>query len=141
MKNRETRLSCLCPSAPCERGATLLGVVQPSGRVAFLPPGLGVDDEFARLSQGKGNPSAVRFRFSSRCAETACAHWREHRCGALDEVRAHLAPYGDPENLPQCAIRSQCRWHRQDGNSACSVCPLVITDLMAVGVETAMASV
>lgn len=125
MMKRET---ILCPCARCEPGANLLGVVQPSGRVAFLPPGLGVDEEFSRLA-GQERRSSVRFRYSANCAESACAHWQDRRCAALDQVRAHLAPYAETTTA-QCSIRPECRWHQQAGDAACAVCPLVTTDLM-----------
>jgi hypothetical protein len=34
-----------------------------------------------------------------------------------------------PESVPNCTIRSNCRWFDQTGYNACRVCPLVITDL------------
>jgi len=106
----------------------LLGVVQPSGRVAFLPPGFGVDEEFSRL---QGSPSsAVRFRYSSPCVQSACLHWQGQRCAALDQVRAHLAPYALTSSA-SCSIRPQCVWYQQGGDAACAVCPLVTGDLMA----------
>lgn len=120
----------LCPSARCEPGASLLGVIQPSGRVTFLPPGLGVDEEFSRLA-GQERCTSVRFRYSARCTESACAHWKGRRCAALDQVRAHLAPYADTA-AARCSIRPECRWHQQAGDAACAVCPLVTTDLMVL---------
>lgn len=131
MENRETPL---CPAARCEPGAHLLGVVQPSGRVAFLPPGVRVDEEFSQLAAQPGSSPKVRFRYSSPCAESACHHWQGQRCAALDEVRAHLAPFAQTSSA-SCSIRPQCRWHQQAGDAACAVCPLVITDLMAVEEE------
>lgn len=121
MEKRETTL---CPSARCEPGASLLGVIQPSGRVAFLPPGLGVDEEFSRLA------GQERFRYSSRCVGS-CVHWQGRRCTALDQVRAHLAPYAETTTA-RCSIRPECRWHQQAGDAACAVCPLVTTDLMVL---------
>jgi hypothetical protein len=31
--------------------------------------------------------------------------------------------------LPECSIRSECRWFYQSGVEACAICPEVITDL------------
>jgi hypothetical protein len=31
--------------------------------------------------------------------------------------------------LPQCAIRSTCRWYSERGAADCEVCPLVVTDI------------
>jgi len=125
----EKRESSLCPAARCEPGARLVGVVQPSGRVAFLPPGARVDEEFSQLAARPA--STVRFRYGSCCAESACSHWRGQRCAALDEVRAHLAPFAQTSSS-SCSIRPQCRWHQQAGDAACAVCPLVTAEMMAV---------
>jgi hypothetical protein len=121
----------LCPCAPCEIGANLLGVVQPDGRLAYLPPGIGVDAELSRAVR-QNRPAEVAFRYSSRCVESRCQHWRDQRCTALDEVRSHLSGFARTAELPACGIRSQCRWHAQAGDSACAVCPLVSSDLMAL---------
>jgi hypothetical protein len=128
----EKRESSLCPAARCEPGAHLVGVVQPSGRVAFLPPGARVDEEFFQLANRPA--STVRFRYGSRCAESGCAHWQGKRCAALEEVRAHLAPFAQTSSA-NCSIRPQCRWHQQAGDAACAVCPLVTAELMAVEEE------
>ena len=103
--------------------------MQPSGRVAFLPPGARVDEEFSQLAARP--TSTVQFRYGSCCAESACAHWRGQRCAALDEVRAHLAPFAQTSSS-SCSIRPQCRWHQQAGDAACAVCPLVTAEMMAV---------
>lgn len=129
LSRTEKRESSLCPAARCEPGAHLVGVVQPSGRVAFLPPGGRVDEEFSRLASCP--QSTVRFRYASRCTESACCHWQGQRCAALDEVRAHLAPFAQT-TAPHCAIRPQCHWHQQAGDAACAVCPLVITEMMVL---------
>jgi hypothetical protein len=128
MSGRET---VRCPSARCAPGAVLLGVVGADGRVAFLPPGYMVDEAFARIARQGRNPES-RFRFGGRCVEGACAQWSGDRCTVLDQVRAEepalaLAAGAAPA---RCAIREHCRWHRQDGDAACAVCPLVITDLL-----------
>ena len=117
----------LCPCARRVPGANLLGVVQTGGRVKFLPPGLLVDEETARLDR----PSEVQFRYSSRCVEGTCLHWRDRRCTAVDEVRDHLAPYA-LTSTASCSIRPQCQWHLQAGDAACAVCPLVAGELMAL---------
>ena len=50
---------------------------------------------------------------------------------ALDEVRAHLAPFAQT-SAASCSIRPQCSWHQQAGDAACAVCPLVTGEMMAV---------
>ncbi len=121
-----------CPCARREPGASLLGVVQPSGRVKFLPPGLTMDEGITRLDR----PSEVEFRYSAPCRESSCLHWRKKRCTALDEVRSHLSAFA-LTTTPSCPIRSRCCWHHQAGDAACAVCPLVTGELMALedGIE------
>jgi hypothetical protein len=128
----EKREFILCPSARREPGAHLLGVVQPSGRVKFLPAGIAVDEATARLER----PSEVQFRYSAPCRQSGCLHWRNRSCTALDEVREHFAPFA-VTSTSSCGIRHQCLWYQQAGDAACAVCPLVAGELMALeeGIE------
>ncbi len=118
-----------CPSAACEPGAILLGLVDAEDRVGYLSPPLRIDEEFvARARQGRSPEK--RFRFASACVEEGCRQWADGRCGVIDEVlaSAEAVALAEPGTLPHCAIRSSCRWYDQVGREACEVCPLVITD-------------
>ena len=118
----------LCPSAPCDPEAILLGAIQDDGRVGYLSTRILIDREFAE-SAAKGGSATKRFRFSSPCIEDGCQQWSGSRCSLADAVAAHPEPERGPEEpLPHCSIRSQCRWHRQAGSEACRSCALVITD-------------
>lgn len=122
-----TKDTILCPSARCESGAILLGIVLPDGKVAFARDRVVVDESFVQIARSGRAPES-RFRFSTSCARDACKQWTGERCGVIDIVLGH---WGDNEVLPplsECSIRPQCRWYQQVGRSACSVCPLVITD-------------
>jgi hypothetical protein len=130
----EKKGKVLCPSARCEPGAVLLGVVRQDGRIAYLPPGFVVDEQFSRIAHEGRNPES-RFRFSARCVESSCRQWAGGRCTVPDQVRSRLAAPPAPGEPPTCAIRPQCRWHRQDGPAACALCPLVITDLLPLDEE------
>jgi hypothetical protein len=62
--------------------------------------------------------------------------WTGSRCGVIDRaLAAGVAPAAAGEDagarasLPQRAIRSTCRWFAQSGADACSICPLIATDL------------
>lgn len=119
-----------CPSAPCEPGNVLLGLVQADGRVGYLTPPMAIDEEFVAIAR-RGRSPGKRFRFAGPCVESGCAQWSGGRCGVIDSVleeRDELLPNGAPAALPHCAIRSACRWFAQAGAEACHVCPLVITD-------------
>lgn len=124
----------LCPSARCEAGATLLGIVGSDGRVGYLRPALEVDETFV-TNASKGRAAEKRFRFASKCLEGQCAQWTGERCSVIDHVlalqqRDHLPR---AEELPHCVIRRDCRWHAQSGPRACSVCPFVVTDTLPDG--------
>ncbi len=119
----------LCPSSRCEPGAILLGVVQADGRVGFLKQLMVVDQEFADIAR-EGRAPEKRFRFSSPCLKAACKQWTGSRCGVIDDVSECVGDDQRLDGLPECSIRPQCRWYRQNGAEACSVCPLVVTDLL-----------
>ena len=126
----------LCPSATLagvEPGQPLhiSGVVGADGLVTNLRTPLPVDAAMRAELQKHGTPER-RFRFAAPCAEGRCGNWTEQgggQCGLIARIRDHVAASdAAPEPaaaLPPCAIRADCRWWRQDGPSACAVCPLV----------------
>lgn len=118
-----------CPSATCQEGALLLGVMTGSGRLAYVQPPTRVDAEFVARAKARGHPERT-FRFSSPCIEGACPQWTGDHCG-LGEVLAKqvdVIPPPTSAGLPTCAIRSSCRWYSEQGRDACAVCPLVVAD-------------
>jgi len=121
-----------CPSAPCDAGATLLGLIDENGRVGYLTPAMTIDQEFVEKVE-RGRSPRKRFRFAGPCVEEKCEQWTGSRCGVIETVFEAVETL-DPEParpdgvLPRCAIRSSCRWHAQEGPAACAACPFVITD-------------
>jgi hypothetical protein len=128
----------LCPSSPLHEGAILVGIVMPDGRVAFASDRMVVDAEFVQIAR-RGRSPESRFRFGSACAKGGCAQWTGERCGVIDRVM-EAAPREASSALPECSLRSQCRWFNQRGAAACAVCPEVLTD-MRVDVEEPAAAV
>jgi len=116
----------LCPSSRCEPGAILVGVILPSGKLAYASDELIIDQLFVDAAR-EGRAAEKRFRFSSPCVRAACRQWTGSRCGVIDEVRDALGNPA-PTELPACSIRGRCRWFAQAGAAACAVCPQVITD-------------
>jgi hypothetical protein len=118
-----------CPSARCEEGATLLGIVGADGVVGYITPELEVDFEFCREVRKRGRPEA-RFRFAQPCAEGRCTQWVGDRCGLIELVLQSPTKPSTAETslpgLPPCVIRSTCRWFAQEGGQACLVCPSVV---------------
>ena len=119
----------LCPSARCEEGAILVGIVGANGVVGYVAPAMKVDAEFVKTAH-QGRTPESRFRFAQPCVEHRCMHWKEEHCGLIGEFKQAVSDAGvsAPENksAPHCTIRSQCRWFAQLGMSACAVCPLVV---------------
>jgi hypothetical protein len=115
-----------CPSARCESGAILLAIALPDGKLAYASDRIVIDQDFVDAANEVGRPEH-RFRFSSRCVENGCRQWASDRCSVIDRVLMAVgeAPAG---GLPECSIRSTCRWFGQVGGKACAVCPLVLTD-------------
>ncbi len=116
----------LCPSARCEPGALVIGMVGADGRVGYVRPALPVDEGFAERARSRGRPESA-YRFAQPCAEGACAYWD----GGCRVARMAVEAFGDadPDHLPRCAIRAACRWFRQEGGAACRSCALVVTDV------------
>jgi hypothetical protein len=120
------RLSC--PSARCQPGAQVLGVVQPDGTVEYLRHAIPVDAQFVQIAS-RGRSPEQRFRFSDTCAEGACGQWNGERCTVIDNVLAHLPGTTERVSIPRCGIRATCRWYRQNGAEACASCSLVVTEV------------
>ena len=121
----------LCPSARCEEGAILLGVVGEDGVVGYVRPLITIDKDFVRQAH-KGRTPEKRFRFSQPCIEHGCRQWTGSRCGVIDRALQAKEEADIPDawedGLPKCTIRPRCRWFAQVGRKACAVCPLVITE-------------
>jgi hypothetical protein len=139
----------LCPSARCEDGALLLGIVAADGVIGYLTPPLMIDHVFVQRAQ-RGRSPERRFRFAQPCITQGCAQWTGDRCGLIDralQVAAQQRIMADAQPatrsaqstsdmlntprdsyIPRCGIRARCRWFAQDGLDACGVCPLVITE-------------
>lgn len=118
-----------CPSATCEEGAILLGIVGAEGVLGYLTPQMAVDAEFCREAR-EGTKPETRFRFAQPCVEDRCAQWVGSHCDLIHQVlnspegvRIMDASYGA---LPKCSIRTTCRWFAQAAGRACAVCPWIV---------------
>ncbi|MER7131435.1 hypothetical protein [Streptosporangium saharense] len=116
----------LCPSARCEKGAILVGVLDASGRLGYIRPALKIDDDFVACA-AKGRVPEERFRFAQPCVESGCRNWTGERCSVIDDA----LEFGAAESPPACSIRGTCRWFKQAGPSACAVCPLIVRNVTA----------
>jgi hypothetical protein len=118
-----------CPSARCEDGAVLLGIVATDGTLAYVRPQLIIDEDFVEAAR-RGRTPEARFRFAQPCVEDRCGQWNGNRCGLIDRIVASstvvMSEGQSPASLPDCSIRPSCRWFAQRGANACAVCPLVV---------------
>ena len=123
-----------CPSARCEEGAVVLGVIGSIGVVGYISPALPVPAEFAELVRRRGLPER-RFRFGAACQEEGCQNWSEGRCGVIEDALRVARGIHElrtrAESLPRCSIRRSCRWFAQRGPDACSICPLLFNHVWA----------
>jgi hypothetical protein len=118
-----------CPSRACEDGVALLGVMTPSGRLAYIHPSRKIDEDFIDKATRQGRPER-RFRFSGPCVEAACPQWTGAGCRIAEVV----AEKGTDCNfvasrMPACTIRPSCRWFFQIGPAACAACPTIVADM------------
>ncbi|MCC6722949.1 MAG: hypothetical protein IT258_00465, partial [Saprospiraceae bacterium] len=97
------------------------------GTVAILPQPLQIDEAFIATAN-EISPAEQRFRFTNKCVESGCTQWTGSKCGVAEKVLSVLELLPVKEEVVACAIRPQCRWHRQEGPIACRACPFVITD-------------
>ena len=120
----------LCPSAPAEEKAIVVGVVRPNGSVAFIKDRIEVTREFLERAS-EGRTLETRYRFSSTCIGRACGQWSNGECSLPDRLVDLIHESAPPDTadpaLPNCSIRDQCRWFDQRGAEACRICPLVVT--------------
>ena len=122
-----TSQTTLCPSSTAQEGALLLGVVGPDQSVRFLTQPEPMTAELTEAIMVIDAPE-TKFRFANRCVKSGCGQWHEGRCGVIDLVMSFNQHLDEPAALPTCAIRPQCRWHKQTGPAACLVCPFIVTD-------------
>ena len=118
----------LCPSAQPEwEGSVAIGVMEGTAekpRMEHFSSTLPVNEQLLDLAIPV-TPAEV-FRFAAPCAEGRCVHFRNCSCNLVTQI-VNVLP-AVTEMLPQCAIRAECRWWRQEGKAACMRCAQVVTD-------------
>ncbi|HWG74158.1 MAG TPA: hypothetical protein VG184_08910 [Acidimicrobiales bacterium] len=119
--------SMSCPSRACEPGVRILGVMRPSGHLAYLQMPAVVDQRFVARAKAEGSPER-RFRFTGDCVENSCPQWTGERCAVADEVVSTVV-VAIPTKLAACPIRRTCRWFAQSGAGACRACDQVVADV------------
>jgi hypothetical protein len=119
--------SRLCPSAPAIPGAVIIGTLQADGSLGYIRDRLAATQDFLDAAESTG-PAAQRFRFGAPCQEGACKQWVDGECSLPGRIEHEISTsLPEPELLPKCSIRKQCRWFYQSGKSACKACQFVVT--------------
>jgi hypothetical protein len=117
----------LCPSTKCSNDALLLGIVQSDKTITLLDTPLRINDAFVEKANKVGELEK-RFRFVNKCVKKGCKQWTGKSCGIINELSlANPLIKFSNEKLPECSIRSNCRWYNQEGAKACKICLHVIT--------------
>lgn len=117
-----------CPSATNSKGASLFGIVNAEGRVAFLPQTVPLTDDLIEAANNKGKPES-KFRYTTKCVEKGCNQWTGNSCGVITHLKA-LEFSIIQSKINQCPIRQTCRWFFQEGESACKICPNIVADFL-----------
>jgi len=120
--------SAMCPSAPAEAGALLLGRFVPAGNLVFAAQPLPVTVEFIEAAS-EGGDLGKRFRFTSPCLKHGCSRWQNGACIVGVAAARAAGQFPESAELPACVIRASCRWFEQQGALACRACPHVIYDM------------
>ena len=111
-------------------GCRVFGVRQPGGngpsdgpQTAYLDRAVEATPEV--LAMAAPAPPTEVLRLAATCEESKCVHFDGADCRLATRIVALLPPVVGV--VPRCAIRADCRWHRQEGKAACVRCPQVVT--------------
>ena len=130
----------LCPSAqPGMPGEVVFGLVQGTAtepRAAYLRHAVPLTPEI--LSKSAPVEPAEIYRIAAPCAENQCQHFAEDRCSLAARI-VQLLP-AVVTIAPPCALRSGCRWWRQEGVPACLRCPQIVTRVYGANAATTEAA-
>ncbi len=119
----------MCPSSKAKIGGELFGVRQDDGTIAILPQTLPVDEDFLSKASEDGVHPEQKFRFTNKCIESGCKQWNGKGCGVVEQVVQFINQLPITDNIADCPIRKNCRWHLQKGDEACKVCPFVVSEI------------
>ncbi len=117
----------LCPSSKLSKGAYLLGIKNEENKIDILSEPVKVDGELLEKFNTHDTKAEKALRFTNKCVQSGCKQWTGEKCGVIDNILEKVEEKYIEDNLPDCAIRSTCRWYFQEGASACKVCTLVTT--------------
>ncbi len=116
-----------CPSAKFTKGALLIGIRNEADEIDLLKDPIKItEDVYQKFTQAKTKPEKT-LRLANKCIESGCNQWTGKKCGVIDNLLNTVEEKYVKDQLPECGIRSTCRWYSQTGAEACKVCTLVTT--------------
>lgn len=115
----------ICPSTSIKEASLLIGLVTAKGSIDYFGTPIEIDDAF-KDEANKGKIPESRFRLAGLCVEKKCSNWSEEdkTCHVAKRIIANSKV--ENRTLPNCGIRSACRWFKQDKSAACKNCSFVI---------------
>ena len=116
-----------CPSANFSKGAYLLGIRNEDDEMEILAEPLKITEEIYNKLKKKNTRPEKALRMANKCIESNCKQWTGEGCGVIDHVLTTIEERYKKDQLPECGIRSTCRWYSQQGKESCKVCTLVTT--------------
>jgi hypothetical protein len=126
--NQNSPKPLLCPSSAAEMdNSVIFGIVlgtPEAPEVFHLNQVQPVPDELLELD-APVKPAEI-FRIAAACSEGDCKHYDGNRCRLVERIVNGLPTVA--EKLPNCAIRSTCRWWHQSGKEACLRCQQIVRD-------------
>lgn len=116
-----------CPSSKFTKGASLIGIKNDEEEIDILAEPIKITEElYEQLKSADVKPEKA-IRLANKCITSGCKQWTGEKCGVIDDRLAKVEESYLKDHLPECAIRTTCRWYSQQGDLACKVCPLVTT--------------
>lgn len=116
----------LCPSSlPELPNSKIFGVVEGTiamPKVTYLSEPLPATPALLAAAS-PAEPTEV-FRIAAPCIVGGCQHFSEGQCQLAQRIVSRLPEVTD--SLPDCPIRSDCRWWQQEGKQACLRCPQLV---------------
>ncbi len=118
-----------CPSSRFSKGAYLIGIKNEQEEMDMLATPVKITAElYGQMhSSAAGTKPEKTLRVANKCVESGCKQWTGTKCGVIDNVLQSIEEKYLKDQLPECAIRSTCRWYAQRNIEACRACSLVTT--------------
>lgn len=118
-----------CPSSQVDFAESeVFGVVLGTPErpeVAYLERTVPVTPELLAPLREASVPPPAALRVAAPCLSGACSHFDGASCSLANKVVRSMPSV--VERLAPCAIRSTCRWFRQEGAEVCKRCAGIVT--------------